>query len=63
MNENLDNLHNNQEVSREELIHAFEILHEKGLINKGELQRAIILTNQRHKPMRIIDESNIQTNN
>lgn len=59
-----DNLHiNNQEISREELIKAFEILFENKLINKSELQRAIALTNEKYRSIKTIDESNIQNNN
>lgn len=39
----------NNEISREELIKTFEILFNKGLINKDELQKAIMLANERYK--------------
>ena len=59
-----DNLHiSNQEVSREELIKAFEILYENKLINQSELQRAVTLTNERYRSIKTIDESNMQNNN
>ena len=64
MNNNNNNLDkytldfNNQEVSREELINTFEILYEKGLIKKNELQRAITITNNKYKSLKqIINES------
>jgi hypothetical protein len=49
---------NNQEVSKEELINAFEILYKKGLIDKGELQRAIVVANNKYKSLKqIMSES------
>ena len=48
----------NQEVSKEELINTFEILHKKGLINRSELQRAINMANKKYKSIRhIMSES------
>lgn len=55
MNKNLNNNTphiNIQEVGREELISVFEILHENGLINKYELQRAISLANEKYKSVK-----------
>lgn len=66
MDENLNKttLHiDDQEVSREELIKAFEILFENKLINKNELQRVITLANERYKSIKIINESRIQNDN
>lgn len=57
MDENLNKYtlnFNNQEVSKEELINVFEILHEKGLIKKNELQRAITMANNKYKSLRQI---------
>ena len=57
MDENLNKYtlnFNNQEVSKEELINVFEILHKKGLINKSELQRAITIANNKYKSLRQI---------
>jgi hypothetical protein len=45
---------NDQDVSREELINVFEILYEKGLIKKNELQRAITIANNKYKSLRQI---------
>lgn len=39
----------NNEVSREELIKAFELLFKQGLIDKTELQNAISLANEKYK--------------
>ena len=53
-----NNLHINvemQEVCKEELIKTFEILHNKGLINKSELQRAIMLANEKYKSIKFIE--------
>lgn len=64
MNNNDNNLDkytldfNNQEVSKEELINVFEILYEKGLIKKNELQRAITIANNKYKSLKqIMNES------
>ena len=60
-----ENLHkytldfNNQEVSREELIKVFELLHEKRLITRGELQRAITIANNKYKSMRQIINNSV----
>lgn len=57
MDENLNKYtlnFNNQGVSKEELINVFEILHKNGLINKSELQRAIIIANNKYKSLRQI---------
>lgn len=57
MDENLNKYtlnFNNQEVSKEELINVFEILHKKGLIKKNELQRAITMANNKYKSLRQI---------
>lgn len=46
----MDSIHiNNQEVSREELIKTFELLYEKNLINKDELNAAIVVANEKYK--------------
>ena len=50
---------NDQELSREELVNTFEILHKKGLINRSELQRAITVANNNYKSMRQIMEESI----
>lgn len=42
------NIYSN-EVSREELIKTFEILFDKQLINRSELQHAIFIINERYK--------------
>lgn len=61
MNNNLDKYtldFNNQEISQEELIKTFEIIHNHGLISKGELNRAISIVRNEYKSMKqIINES------
>lgn len=62
MNKNLNNKTyiNIKEVGREELISVFEILYEKGLINKNELHRSIFLANEKYKSVKYLDyESSI----
>lgn len=62
MDENLNKYtldFNNQEVSREELIKVFELLHEKKLITRGELQRAITIANNKYKSMRQIINNSV----
>lgn len=44
----------NQEISNEELINVFNILCDKGLINKGELYQAIAIANNKYKSMKQI---------
>jgi hypothetical protein len=54
---------NIQEVGREELISVFEILHEKGLINKHELQKSVFLANEKYKSVKHLDYKFVNTEN
>ena len=54
---NNSSVHMTNEISREELIKTFEILHEKGLLSYNELQNAISLSIKRYKS---INQLNLQ---
>lgn len=55
-----------KEIGREELAKAFEVLHERGLINQSELQMAITLANEKYKSVKHLEHKiniNLEDNN